>query len=93
MSVKQRRVNTQGFKIKDEIWVFITRGRRVEPDFEFWIPEAHSLRAGITENGQSRVVGSPVDGLEEVVARAIFEGLDCPGKIIPNAVINPYNRG
>jgi hypothetical protein len=52
VSVEKGRVNAQSLEIKNEVWVFVAGGRRVETNVEFWIPKSHSLGTGITENGE-----------------------------------------
>ena len=91
MSVEQGRVNAQGFKIKYQVRVFIARGRRIESDAQVWISKAHPLRASVTENSQSRIVGSPICGFEEVDTSTALESPNCPGEVIPNAVIDPHS--
>ena len=50
----------------------------IEGNIKVWIPESHSFRASIAEDGEGGIVGVPGDQLEEADARRTLKDLHGP---------------
>ena len=92
VGVKEGRMNAEGFEIEYKVWVSVRRGRRIEPDVEFRIPESHASRAGVAENCEGCVVRVPVHRPKKADAWGRGEDLHCPREVLANAVVDPDKR-